>query len=181
MTRYFATSARKARFGAETYPARSAFSKRSTSSCRSVMRHAAPMTRTAWRCGRSGTAKKRFRADGSSSTAGLWRSKSLRRGTAQVCARKGRWPRASNEGFRRAERPGLNAIANEVSFPSLFLIRSSSVAPTSFAQGYPTARKNQSRKTWASPSDPIRSGVCLVQCLSAGGDESSRQGDINST
>ena len=29
--------------------------------------HAAPMTRTGWPCGRSGSARKRFRADGSSS------------------------------------------------------------------------------------------------------------------
>jgi hypothetical protein len=43
-----------------------AFSKRSTSSCRSGKHHAPPMTRTGWRCGRSGSARKRFRADGSS-------------------------------------------------------------------------------------------------------------------
>ena len=36
---------------------------------RSERHHAAPMTRTGWRCGRSGSARKRFRADRSSSIA----------------------------------------------------------------------------------------------------------------
>jgi hypothetical protein len=58
---------------------------------------ALPAPRAAWRCGACMSTVPTSRADGSSSTGGLSRSRMLQPETAQDCARTGRQPRAMDE------------------------------------------------------------------------------------